>query len=298
MQPTTVASYVRVTFTLQPGARNGDCNAAAVLVSDDFSEQVEEAEESYRVRGGLECLRRNLSRVSGSYRVNMDDPTYSNPSKMRALRRGKEGVLMEELAGPGSDDAKKVINFMASLTISEPKPNTACEYFYPFYLLHMSLGFDAAGVPHSSEYFKFVDWIGSSEWRERGLWPIDATPLRSLNLKHLGEMYIVRVLSLDDDCVGWYEFFCLPREECSGGWQRAPRYSPVAAQGLEPTAPPSSYLVDLANARIIYRVTALLPKALSVPRMRRESLSCRLDKVGDLEIPYLHKDPDLDFWFL
>ena len=135
--------------------------------------------------------------------------------------------------------------------------------------------------------------MGATAWRKEGTRPWDGTPLRALNLSHLGEVYGLFILCVEAEedetaaRISMLEFFGTPKHK---GWLRPDRSATHSAHGLACMAPPSLFTARLdkcaSTCMYAYTATKVLPPAFSTPCIRRERDTIKLFKVGEMEIPF------------
>lgn len=249
------------------------------------------AEDKRRRGVGLECFARNAQLLGGIFKF--DDASASKAIAMRELRLGQPAALVKELAGTAdADDAGSVLRTMSAALGSQVRTSIG-RVLLPLFAQHSSFGFNRDGIPGGSGYHRYDTFMGSTKWRREGTRPWDGTPLRALNLSHLGEIYgsfLLCVEAEDDETaasISMFEFFSTPEHD---GWQRPACCAPCPASGLACMGPPSVFTarLDKSASTCVYVYTArnVLPRAFSTPCLRRQGWPCTLFKVGEQEIPF------------
>ena len=291
----TVVSYVRITLevrkhtSLVPGSAGP---VHLVVASDSFEMAVDASLNRLHRMGGLSNFGALTSRVNGIYQMNAQHPDYGHPADIRAMRRGKS--LLSTSAGsdvsPGVEEASATTRFLAQLqNLKATSQRVITSLIYSSIRMNLTLGFiSPSGVPTSQQHIRFDTFMGHSKWYSHGCVPVDATPIRALNLQHLGDVYGPRILSLEEDRIVVYELICMPKTR---DWKMPPPKSRAPLAGLECMAPPCKFVVDIDpepphRSRMLYSVTAILPRGLSTPSLRRERASCRLDRVDSSSISF------------
>ena len=207
----------------------------------------------------------------------------------------KPAFLVKEMEGSATvSDAHTVLD-TASRVLGSVR-NSVCRVLLQRCLAqHCSFGFNQDGIPSVCLHTRFDTFMGSTTWRRQGSLPMDGTPLRFLNLSHLGEIYGLFFLFVGDEQdetaarISTLEFYCTPIEKGqptsrSDGSQAHP------ANGLKCMAPPSMIMAHLdkrtSTCVYTYAASKVMPMALSTPYIRRERSILKIHKVGEMELPF------------
>jgi hypothetical protein len=249
------------------------------------------AEEKRRGRAGLECFRRNAPLLGGIFKF--DNASAKQAAAVREQRLAKPAVFVDEMADTlYAADAGFVLGTMSAALGSHIR-KSACRVLMPCLGIQSSFGFDRNGVPSGCSHFRFDTFMGSTPWRRQGTRPWDGTPLRALNLSHLGDIYgsfILCVEAEDDETtasISMFEFLGLPKY---AGWQRPARRAPCPARGLACLGPPSvcTGRIDkwFSTCEYVFDMKPVLPQAFSTPLLRRQGWRFKLYKAGEQQLPF------------
>jgi hypothetical protein len=207
----------------------------------------------------------------------------------------KPAFLVEEMEGSATvSDAHAVLDTV-SRVLGSARNSVYRVLLQRCLSQHCSFGFNQDGIPSACLHVRFDTFMGSTTWRRQGSLPMDGTPLRFLNLSHLGEIYGLFFLCVEgkeDETEAHFsclEFHGTPsdnRQPRSDGSEAHP------ADGLCLTcmAPPSQIMLHLdkrtSTGVCAYTASKVMPPALSTPCIRRERSTMKLCKVGEMELPF------------